>query len=161
MPALLPPAPADAVPAESEPVFLPVEVEVATSPVRALATAPAGRIEIELSCGHRITAEGGFDVDVLARLLFDENEPYGSKRDVHRVLRDHGYIAASATFIVRFDADEISHLQDGHFQRSGPQMRTSGREINHHQGPESSGHCPRRWVPRERQLRGRVVLRRR
>ena len=60
---------ADAVPAESEPVFLPVEVEVATSPVRALATAPAGRIEIELSCGHRITAEGGFDVDVLARLL--------------------------------------------------------------------------------------------
>ena len=60
---------ADAVPAESEPVFLPVEVEVATSPVRALTTAPAGRIEIELSCGHRITAEGGFDVDVLARLL--------------------------------------------------------------------------------------------
>ena len=67
----------------------------------------------------------------MARLPFDENEPYGSKRDVHRVLRDHGYIAASATFIVRFDADEISHLQDGHFQRSGIQMKTSGREINH------------------------------
>jgi len=50
---------ADAVPEESEPVFLPVEVEVATSPVLALATAPAGRIEIELSSGHRITAEGG------------------------------------------------------------------------------------------------------
>ncbi len=60
---------ADAMPEESEPVFLPVEVEVATSPVPALATAPAGRIDIELSCGHRITAEGGFDVDVLARLL--------------------------------------------------------------------------------------------
>jgi transposase len=60
---------ADAVPEESEPVFLPVEVEVATSPVFALATAPAGRIEIELSCGHRITAEGGFNADALARLL--------------------------------------------------------------------------------------------
>ena len=60
---------ADAVHEESEPVFLPVEVEVATSPVLTLATAPVGRIEIELSCGHRITAEGGFDVDVLARLL--------------------------------------------------------------------------------------------
>ena len=67
----------------------------------------------------------------MARLPFDEDEPYGVKRDVHRVLRDHGSIAASATFIVRFDADEISHLQDGHFQRSGPQMRTSGRETNH------------------------------
>ena len=60
---------ADAVPKESEPVFLPVEVEVASSPVLALATAPVGRIEIELSSGHRITAEGAFDVDVLARLL--------------------------------------------------------------------------------------------
>jgi transposase len=34
----------DAVPEESEPVFLPVDVEIATSPVLALATAPAGRI---------------------------------------------------------------------------------------------------------------------
>ncbi len=59
----------DAVPEESEPVFLPVEVELAASPVLALAAVPVGRIEIELSCGHRITAEGGFDVDVLARLL--------------------------------------------------------------------------------------------
>jgi transposase len=60
---------ADAVPEESELVFLPVEVEVVTSPVPALATAPAGRIEIGLSSGHRITAEGGFDADMLARLL--------------------------------------------------------------------------------------------
>ena len=60
---------ANAVPEESELVFLPVEVEVATGPVAALATAPAGRIEIELSSGHRITAEGGFDADMLARLL--------------------------------------------------------------------------------------------
>jgi transposase len=48
---------------------LPVEVEVATSPVPALAITPAGRIEIELSSGHRVTAEGGFDADMLARLL--------------------------------------------------------------------------------------------
>ena len=41
---------ADAVPEESGP-----------------ATAPAGRIEIELSSGHRITAEGVFDADMLAR----------------------------------------------------------------------------------------------
>ncbi|MCP5085831.1 MAG: transposase [Rhodobacteraceae bacterium] len=60
---------ADAVPEDSEPVFLPVEVESSTTLVPALVTVPAGRIEIELSCGHRITAEGGFDVDVLARLL--------------------------------------------------------------------------------------------
>lgn len=60
---------ADAVPEETEPVFLPVEVELATSPVPALATAPVGRIEIELSSGHRIKAEGGFDVDVLVQLL--------------------------------------------------------------------------------------------
>jgi transposase len=60
---------ADAVPEGAEPVFLPVEVEVATSSVPALATAPAGRIEIELSSGHRVTAEGSFDADMLARLL--------------------------------------------------------------------------------------------
>jgi transposase len=60
---------ADAVPEESEPVFLPVEVEVATSPVPALATAPAGRIEIALPDGCRISAEGSFDGDELARLL--------------------------------------------------------------------------------------------
>jgi transposase len=60
---------ADAAPEESRPVFFPVEVEVAASPVLALAAAPVGRIEIELSSGHRITAEGGFDADMLARLL--------------------------------------------------------------------------------------------
>jgi transposase len=60
---------ADAVPEESEPVFLPVEVEVATSPVPALATAPAGRIEIVLPDGCRISTEGSFDGDELARLL--------------------------------------------------------------------------------------------
>jgi transposase len=60
---------ADAVPEELEQVFLPVKVEVATSLVFALATAPAEWIEIGLSCDQRITAEGGFDVDVLARLL--------------------------------------------------------------------------------------------
>ena len=60
---------ADVVPEEPDPVFLPVEVEVATSPVLALTTAPVGRIEIELSSGHRVSVEGGFDADMLARLL--------------------------------------------------------------------------------------------
>ncbi len=59
----------DAVTEEAEPIFLPVEVEAANSPVPALTRVPAGRIEIELSSGHRITAEGNFDVDVLSRLL--------------------------------------------------------------------------------------------
>jgi transposase len=59
----------DAAPEEVEPVFLPVEVEVASSPVPALAAALAGRIEIELPDGCRISAEGGFDVDVMARLV--------------------------------------------------------------------------------------------
>ena len=54
---------------EAEPVFLPVEVERVVAPPPALATIPAGRIEIELPDGCRISAEGGFDVDVLARLL--------------------------------------------------------------------------------------------
>ncbi len=60
---------ADAVPEESEPVFLPIEVEVASSPVPALAAAPAGRIEIELPDGCRISAEGNFDGDALGRML--------------------------------------------------------------------------------------------
>jgi len=54
---------------ESEPVFLPVEIEAANSPAPALATVPAGRIEIELPGGYRISAEGGFDAEALARLL--------------------------------------------------------------------------------------------
>jgi len=59
--------PIDIVPEAGSPVFLPVEIEASArlNPT----VAPTGRIEIELSSGHRITAEGAFDVDVLARLL--------------------------------------------------------------------------------------------
>jgi transposase len=59
----------DAEPGDVEPVFLPVEVEVASSPVPALAAALAGRIEIELPDGCRISAEGNFDGDALGRML--------------------------------------------------------------------------------------------
>ena len=56
-----------------EAVFLPIEIEAsATLPAPALSApivAHGGRIEIELAGGHRISAEGGFDPDVLARLL--------------------------------------------------------------------------------------------
>ena len=34
-----------------------------------LTPGPTGRIKIDLFDGHRITAKGGFDVDMLARLL--------------------------------------------------------------------------------------------
>lgn len=59
----------DVVSEDDAPVFLPVEVgtDIALQP--ASAPTPTGRIEIELAGGHRITAEGGFDVDMLARLL--------------------------------------------------------------------------------------------
>ena len=50
-------------------VFLPIEVEADVALPSTSATIPTGRIKIELAGGHRITAEGGFDVDVLARLL--------------------------------------------------------------------------------------------
>ncbi len=60
---------ADALPEEAEPVFLPVEIEASANLDPAVTTTPSGRIEIELSCGHRITAEGGFDADMLVRLL--------------------------------------------------------------------------------------------
>ncbi len=54
-------------------VFLPVEISPAAShPVPAQPSGPVafgGGIEIELAGGHRISAEGGFDPDVLARLL--------------------------------------------------------------------------------------------
>lgn len=60
---------ADVMPEADGPVFLPIEIEASSSLDPAVATTPTGRIEIELSCGHRITVEGGFDVDVLARLL--------------------------------------------------------------------------------------------
>lgn len=59
----------------SEAVFLPVEIgppEFEADPVPK-PTEPVsctrGRIEIELAGGHRIRAEGGFDPEVLARLL--------------------------------------------------------------------------------------------
>ena len=63
----------EVVEAEAEPTFLPVEISSAVSrPEPAgssgLGTA-GGRIEIELADGHRISAQGGFDPDVLARLL--------------------------------------------------------------------------------------------
>ncbi|MCK5886205.1 MAG: transposase [Alcanivorax sp.] len=54
---------------EADPVFLPIEIEGANSPVPILPPVPSGRIEIELPDGCRISAEGGFDVDMLARLL--------------------------------------------------------------------------------------------
>ena len=63
----------EVVEAESEPAFLPVEISPAVShpePVGppGLSTL-GGRIEIELAGGRRISAEGGFDPDVLVRLL--------------------------------------------------------------------------------------------
>jgi len=58
---------------EVETVFLPVEIDqpsVVSEPISAPPPLrPGGRIEIELAGGHRISAEGGFDPDVLARLL--------------------------------------------------------------------------------------------
>lgn len=57
----------DVAPEADSPVFLPVEIEASAS--LDLAVTATGRIEIELSCGHRVTAEGAFDVDVLVRLL--------------------------------------------------------------------------------------------
>ncbi len=59
----------DIVPEADGPVFLPVEIEASANLDPVVTATPTGRIEIELSCGHRVTAEGAFDVDVLARLL--------------------------------------------------------------------------------------------
>ncbi|MCG7522747.1 hypothetical protein [Ruegeria sp. Ofav3-42] len=62
----------------AEPIFFPVEVgsEFPDTPAPmsgalepALAPISSGRIEIELAGGHKISAEAGFDPDVLARLL--------------------------------------------------------------------------------------------
>lgn len=58
----------------AEPVFLPVEigsdVSGSVDPVPAhIEPASSGRIEIELAGGHKISAEAGFNPDVLARLL--------------------------------------------------------------------------------------------
>ena len=59
----------DVVPEADGPVFLPVEIEASASVDPAVTSTLSGRIEIELSNGHRIIAEGGFDADMLARLL--------------------------------------------------------------------------------------------
>jgi transposase len=56
--------------ARNEAVFLPVEVpapEVST-PAIAISDAGAGRIEIALTSGHRLTLSGAFDVDAVLRL---------------------------------------------------------------------------------------------
>ena len=59
----------DVVPEADGPVFLPVGIEASASVDPAVTSTPSGRIEIGLSNGHRIIAEGGFDADMLARLL--------------------------------------------------------------------------------------------
>ena len=59
----------DAVSKPDSPVFLPIEVEAPARPSPVLPVTQVGRIEIEFPGGYRITAEGGFDADVLARLL--------------------------------------------------------------------------------------------
>ena len=59
----------DVVPEADGPVFLPVEIEASASVDPAVTSTPSGRIEIGLPNGHRIIAGGGFDADMLARLL--------------------------------------------------------------------------------------------
>ena len=68
----------DTVEGEAETIFLPVEVGASCSeeasvlpgPDRAVpGRTPSGRITIELSGGHRLCADDGFDPDLLARLL--------------------------------------------------------------------------------------------
>ncbi len=57
---------------EDEPVFLPVEVREGSAPTVPMAS-PAGgakgRVEIVLATGHRVSVEGPFDGDAVARLL--------------------------------------------------------------------------------------------
>src|SRR5262245_64487522 len=63
-------APADAV--EATPVFLPVEIhgsEVPTVRTESPAHGTHGRIEIVLATAHRLSVEGPFDADALAKLL--------------------------------------------------------------------------------------------
>lgn len=65
--------------ASDEMMFLPVEISndaapvlpavPISAPVQISGGASVGRIEIELCGGHRLTVEGGFDGDALARLL--------------------------------------------------------------------------------------------
>ncbi len=54
-----------------EAVFLPVEVSTESMlyPVTGTAPQSGGRMVIELTNGHRLTIEGDFDGDALARLL--------------------------------------------------------------------------------------------
>lgn len=68
----------DVVEGEAETIFLPVEVSPSTieeAPGRpepdcvSACRTPSGRVTIELSGGHRLYAEDGFDPDLLARLL--------------------------------------------------------------------------------------------
>lgn len=66
----------DVIDVSAGPVFLPVEigseVEGSVDPMPAAIEplpASSGRIEIELAGGHKISAEAGFDPDILARLL--------------------------------------------------------------------------------------------
>ena len=66
----------DVIDVSAEPVFLPIEIgsEVSGSvdPMPASiepSSSSSGRIEIELAGGHKISAEAGFDPDVLVRLL--------------------------------------------------------------------------------------------
>src|SRR4051812_24866028 len=55
-----------------EPVFLPVAVredDAPTIPMASPASDPHGRVQIVLATGHRMTVEGPFDGDAVARLL--------------------------------------------------------------------------------------------
>jgi transposase len=58
---------------EKEPVFLPVEVREGSAAPTAWIASPAGgapgRVAIVLATGHRMTVEGPFDGDAVARLL--------------------------------------------------------------------------------------------
>jgi transposase len=58
---------------EEKPVFLPVEVHegsaAPTAPMAPPAGNPPGRVQIALATGHRMTVEGPFDGDAVARLL--------------------------------------------------------------------------------------------
>ena len=63
----------DVIESGAEPAFLPVEISPAVSRPEPAGSSglgtTGGRTEIELAGGHRISAQGGFDPDLLARLL--------------------------------------------------------------------------------------------